>query len=341
MTKDTSKYEHYKNADFFHDETFINDVQQGIFSENAFWKDIAAQFPATKNAMEEAAVWILLLKDQPLQQPADSETSWLMIQPQLALADRHTARLRSIRSYAKRGAQVAAAVLIGIAIYDLSQQGQKQLRTAYASNRHYVLPDESEIDLNSNSSIKYTRNWKSDKPREIWLSGEALFRVKHIALKNRVNESDSFKVHSGGLILTVTGTRFNVKDRRGIVRIALMEGSLRVQRERDNMLLSVLKPGDSYAYDSKTQESLENRQSQQAATAWKNGEIHLDGLSLGTLANDIEDNFGYQVILENKALQHRHLSGTIPAKNLDDILFVIRQTLHAEVVVSENQITIK
>lgn len=71
-----------------------------------------------------------------------------------------------------------------------------QLKTIY-------LPDSSVIKLNSGSVIKYPKHF--DKGfREVYLSGEAVFLIKH-------NPGTPFLVHVGNLIVKDIGTRFNIK----------------------------------------------------------------------------------------------------------------------------------
>lgn len=340
MKNSSSSYRQFKTIDFFNDAFFATAARSGKWKSDPFWLSVAAEHPESLRHMEEAAMWIMLIANQARHHSENSSEVWQKIQPQLQRLDLERNRIRRIKAIFIRAGQAAAIIIVAIAGYEITQQGHKKLQTQYAQKSHITLPDESEVDLNSNSSVRYVRNWKSDKPRELWLKGEALFKVKHLALKNRVNESDSFKVHAGGLLLTVTGTRFNVKDRRGIVRVSLLEGSLRVQDEKSGALLGQLKAGETLSYQS-GREQISKRPDVKAATAWKNDEIHLDDLTLETLIADIEDNFGYDVVLQDQRLLKRHLSGTIPARNLDDILFVIRQTLKADVQVIGNQITIK
>lgn len=341
MKNNLSNYKSYQAVDFFNDHLFVASVKAGTIDSDLLWKEVADRYPDTKPQMEEAAQWIALLANQPVYPSKNKANTWNNILQQLPRLEQQVGRARMVRLYIKRVAQAAAIVVFGLLAYDVSQQGDKIRATTYAKQDHFALPDESEINLNSNSSIRYVRNWKTDKPREVWLRGEALFHVKHLAVKNRINESDYFKVHAGGLVLTVTGTRFNVKDRRGVVNVALLEGSLRVEDEKTRELLATLHPGESFVYELNKQSRLYETVKAKATTAWTNGEIELDKRPLSTLVQEIEDNFGYKVQVEDSSLLNRHLSGTIPAKDIEDILFVMRQTLHVQTIVNGKQLIIK
>ncbi len=341
MKRTPEQYRNYKKIDFFYDEYFISSVREGNYHLNIFWIQVGEQFPETKPYMEEAAAWIMLLISQPVYQSNGRETSWQKIQSQMPRIERRRNIVKIFKTYTKRAGQAAAVIILSLSLYDLSQQGQKMRSARFGQKNHFVLPDESEIDLNSNSSLRYVRNWKSDKPREVWLKGEALFHVKHVAIKNRIRESDYFRVHAGGVVLTVTGTRFNVKDRRGVLEVALLEGSLRVEDESTHQVIASLKPGQSFTYTGAAKMQISEGNDSQEITAWKDNEIRLNNSSVAAVIADIEDNFGYKVVLRDSSLLNRHLSGTIPARNLEDILFVLRQTLHVETQITGNQITIK
>ncbi|PUZ26127.1 hypothetical protein DCC81_17975 [Chitinophaga parva] len=334
MDLPNQSYEHYTTTTFFEDEQFIRHVLHPDEASVAHWGQVAAQYPAQRTAMEEARIWIQLLHGQRSYQPAvSSQQLWDKIAQDMEQHDRRERQVYRPLRIAARWISAAAAVLIfALLSREWSSLGEKQYATDYGKQEQVVLPDESVITLNGHSAIHYVRTWKSGKPRQIWLQGEAFFEVKHVALQNRLRQSDSFHVYVSDLALTVTGTKFNVRNRRGITEVSLLEGSLRIEKTGPGAFVKMLKPGDAYVYDSSRQllTTMEGRQPQ-ANRAWTNDELDADGYTLGDILHVLEDTYGYDITLTSPQLAQRTLSGTIPATSADDILFVIRKAFNLKI----------
>lgn len=88
------------------------------------------------------------------------------------------------------------------------------------SIKKIYLPDSSLVILNAYSSISIASNY-NDTSRELQLSGEAFFDVKH-------NPAAPFKVSAAGTSTRVYGTRFNISayPEAVQVRVALQQGSI-------------------------------------------------------------------------------------------------------------------
>ncbi len=82
-----------------------------------------------------------------------------------------------------------------------------------------ALPDESAVVLNAKSEIVYNKqNW-NDK-REVVLDGEAFFKV---------TKGSTFDVITDAAKVSVLGTQFNVKNRKGYFEVQCFEGLVNVQ----------------------------------------------------------------------------------------------------------------
>ncbi len=71
--------------------------------------------------------------------------------------------------------------------------------------------------------LTYDRRFPENPVREVWIRGEAFFRV---ASKKSGGRKVPFVVHTHELDVQVLGTAFNVANRRGRVDIALEHGSV-------------------------------------------------------------------------------------------------------------------
>lgn len=335
------KYKNYKAADFFADEDFVQSKLNQTEIENDFWYRLGSYDPDLSVQMGIAEVWMTLIKEQPVaKSPMTNDQRWENIQKAIPVYSRKQKQQVFVREIMKWTTRAAAVIAFVFITYEISQFGQKSTNTAYGESTEIELPDASVINLNSNSKLSYVRNWKTDKPREVWFEGEGLFEVKHTAVKNRLQENDLFVVHVGELSLTVLGTKFNVKDRRGRIEVTLFEGSIKIQG--GNGVDRLLEPGETFIYDeqSKSNEIVLNNNPSKVSS-WTRGELNIEHSNLANIISVLEDNYGYQVIVEDPNLLNKRFTGTIPVKGIDDILFVIRHTMDVEIAIKNKQIIIK
>lgn len=340
MNSRLSKYKDYKAADFFADEDFVTSTHLDGTFQRDFWSELVDQYPNLLAEMETARMWVLLIKgQQQVQSSLSTNQRWENIQTQIPRYEKKQQQRLFIYRTLRWTASAAALLLLGMLIYEISQFGTKETNTAFGERRELALPDSSIIKLNSNSSLSYVRNWKTDKPREVWLEGEGMFEVKHTAIKNRLRENDLFVVHVGDLSLTVLGTKFNVKDRRGRIEVSLFEGSVRIQGE--NGLNRILAPGETFIYDESAKADQTVKSDTDKAMAWTHGELSIEHSNLANIVSVLEDNYGYQVVVQDSALLNKRFTGVIPVKGIDDILFVIKHTMNVAIEVKNKQIIIK
>jgi transmembrane sensor len=119
----------------------------------------------------------------------------------------------------KKVLRVAAvvALIIGLSVVYLSTRDET-VRTQYAQRTEVLLPDASEVVLNSGSEVSYDeRNWEQE--RRITLKGEAYFKVAR---------GKKFTVETEAGEVSVLGTQFNVEHRNGYFEVSCYEGLVRV-----------------------------------------------------------------------------------------------------------------
>lgn len=339
MTQKFSTYKDFKAIDFLADQAFTDYCMTADKGESEFWDQLRLTYPHLGPEMDIVQEWIGVVKQQPVRTGSlTNDERWDRMQLELPRYQVKQHRTHIIRLYRSWFLRVAAALILVFAIYEASQFGSKTLDTAYGERRDVTLPDDSFVQLNSNSKLKYVRDWKSDKPREVWLDGEAMFEVQHTAIKNRLREDDYFIVHVGELSLTVLGTKFNVKDRRDLIEVTLLEGS--VQIENGFGLKRLLQPGETFVYNSKQDSEQVITQTVDKALSWTRGEMLVEKQNLADIIEVLEDNYGYSVELKDSSLLQKRLTGVVPLTRVDDILFVIRHTMDLRIDVDKKKITI-
>ncbi|MEX0274062.1 MAG: FecR family protein [Flavobacteriaceae bacterium] len=119
----------------------------------------------------------------------------------------------------KKFMKVAAAIilLLSASYFYLNSLGEN-INTPYAQNKEIVLPDASEVILNADSRLSYSKkDWSSE--RSLTLEGEAYFRVA---------KGKKFTVSTALGDVTVLGTQFNVTQRNGLFEVDCYEGRVQV-----------------------------------------------------------------------------------------------------------------
>ncbi len=125
----------------------------------------------------------------------------------------------------------AAAVIVIVSIKAASLMGSGQegvtYKTLHASNgskNHFILPDGSKVWLNAGTTLKYPVTIDKDSIREVFLSGEAFFEIRH-------DEKHPFWIRTKQMDILDIGTQFNVKAYPSdlTAETTLIEGSIEVK----------------------------------------------------------------------------------------------------------------
>lgn len=219
--------------------------------------------------------------------------------------------------------KVAAAIaFLVMMIWFLLPDERQSFYAGYGKHVRLVLPDSSSVILNGNSVIRYDPEWRDDKPREVWIEGEAFFDVTH------TENDQKFIVHTkAGIDVEVLGTRFNVKIRRGEAQVMLEAGKVRLDVSGIFSSETVmLKPGElgSLAGD----ELIVGVVNPFHYSAWKEDLLYFNETPLKEVANILEDTYGMEVVFEDEKLEARKLSGQINARDAKDILLAIAEVFN-------------
>lgn len=195
--------------------------------------------------------------------------------------------------------QSAAAVLLVMTV--------SSLYIAYKANQNYtsdnlleeyvpvaatervVLPDGSEVHLNSRSTLLYPRKF-SRKNRSVYLSGEANFKVKE-------DKKRPFIVKSNDIRVTVLGTEFDLLayPEDSLVKVTLLSG--KVEAAFNNLQGSaVLEPNRQLVYNRNSRGSDIVRPDMESVTAWQRGEIVFKGTTLAEIVTVLERKYPYDFV---------------------------------------------
>ncbi|SFO55087.1 FecR family protein [Chitinophaga sp. YR627] len=309
------------------DPYFLEWVRFPDAAGNQFWEQFLLTYPhkaADIARAGEIARSMYVLADKPsTQQQQDNWKRILAALPDTQLGLPRRSILRTIRPVWTAAAAVAVAA---IAVWLIFRQETKEISIAsgYGEVKGVLLPDGTQVKLNGNSSLRYSEQWKAGSPREVWVEGEAFFDVKPVASNDA---SQRFEVHSGDIDVQVLGTSFNVRSRRGISDVMLTTGKVMVAADGKQQLLS--SPGELATFNQKKLEKKVVPVSNY--TSWQEQKLQLEQTSVADLFARLEDDWGYNIQLNDTSLLHKKISGEIDMKDKQVLINALALILHADV----------
>lgn len=204
--------------------------------------------------------------------------------------------------------RVAATLLIaisGISVYLALQNRQApDVLQAYiptAEIRNIILPDGTEVIMNSQSTLLYPQYFTGDT-RCVYLVGEADFKVKH-------DEAHPFIVKSADFQVTALGTEFSVTayPEEDEVTATLITGKVLVEYNGQRRQ-KILKPNEQLAYNKRTHSGDVRRPDMQDVTAWQRGEIVFRSMTLGEIFTRLERSYPYSFVYSFHSLKNDHFN---------------------------------
>lgn len=169
-----------------------------------------------------------------------------------------------------------------------------------AEMKNILLPDGSQVQINSQSTLLYPRQF-TGQTRSVYLIGEANFKVKP-------DKHHPFVVKSGDFQITALGTEFNVtayadKD----ISTTLLSGRILVQY--DNMSQQViLSPNQQFSFDKKSRKSYLNYPDIDDVTAWQRGELVFRQTTVSDIIRVLERKYNYKFIYSLHDLKNDRFS---------------------------------
>lgn len=337
----SKEYQDYRLIDFLEDDDFRRWIFSGERSEESDWEGVLMLNEEGK----EARLILKSLKQHFDQHGLTAEEVERHLEQEI---ERYRVRKQSIDQnftspVAMRkqlyGIARAAAVLLLLAgvFYFLRWQNRpvEEYHTGFGERLTIELPDQSVIQLNSNSSLTWNRNWKKEGERKVHLNGEAFFDVKNL-------ENMPFHVKTEDISIHVVGTQFNVNSRREKTRVFLEEGKVNVEIDRQPEEKYEMNPGEELVYQAE-ENKVEKTQVDVAeeVSGWKEGLLIFRDAPLQEVLKSISDIYGKEFIAQDSSLLSRNITTTIPLTNWEVSLTAVRLAMRLEAEEAGNTIRIK
>ncbi|MCE7057290.1 FecR domain-containing protein [Algoriphagus sp. AGSA1] len=195
-----------------------------------------------------------------------------------------------------------------------------------------TLEDGSVVYLNSQSSITYPENFKTN--RYIQLEGEAYFEVTK-------DPGYPFRVEAEGIVTTALGTSFNISTfmEEEKVAVTLLTGKVKLNQDgRDDYL--ELSPGEESLLSPDIPRMEKYKVSAADRILWIEGILKFDEANLEEMVKVLERWYGVAIKVNGKP-KDLSASGVFDnQESLRNVLTVMSQTLQFEFVMDDKMITL-
>lgn len=324
------EYSQYKLSDFLEDDLFIRWTTEPDPQNTMFWEAFIQRYPEKKALVDEASAILKAYRKQEIFTNESHQSElWDRIQADIQQVSVRKP-VRMIPLFAKIAA-AAALFIVATSVFWFFADHRMVVATAHNEVTKIVLPDRSVVMLNGNSTLRYSEHWDKDEPREVWIDGEAYFKVKHTNRDTlNILAGDRFVVHSNELDIEVLGTSFNVQNRQNNTNITLLTGKVKVQLATPTKISTpdvIMLPGDYVEYSSQKLIAKKKIENPKWSTTWIKQEILFTDAYLKDIIKVLENDYGYVVDVKDQKLMELRIEGEISVSSVDELLTTVSATL--------------
>ena len=241
--------------------------------------------------------------------------AWMRLEQRLDIKDQAPARVQHRKNYFPIQPRLAYAFtlmiivfLTGPRIYDLATH--ITVSAERGGQAEINLTDGTTVRLNSESSIKYKRNFNFES-RIVNLSGEGYFQV--------VKGEYPFTVNTLYGTVTVLGTKFNIHARNENVEVVVNEGAISFITNKQDKPKSdkiIVKAGHYSTNNDPVPKLLPHPE----YPGWVHDKLILNKTNLEIVCAKIERKFDVNIELASDQLHDISITGVINAVDLDGVL---------------------
>jgi ferric-dicitrate binding protein FerR (iron transport regulator) len=199
--------------------------------------------------------------------------------------------------------------------------------------------DGSEIVMNANSQMRVPERTRALDTMRVWLEGEALFSIT----RKPKDSSRTFIVHTPDGNVSVLGTEFSVNTTEGQSKVVLKEGKVRVEVQDSlskNNLQYDMEPNQMALFSRNLDQIKVEQVNPEVYTSWASDSLVLDQTPLSDLVKRIEFTYDVEIIVNDKALMNKKITGRFKNLDLSFILEGIAKTLDVNIEKREQTVYI-
>jgi len=207
--------------------------------------------------------------------------------------------------------------------------GAPVYRTAIGERSTVTLPDGSVATLNTDTVLRVAF---TDRQRGVRLvRGQALFEVAH-------GKRTPFEVYAGDQVVTAVGTVFDVRIQDEAVKVALVEGRVRVSRQASSESAGprtemTMAPGE--LLEARHSQPMRVRRIDVAReTSWRSGMLVFDETPLGDAVAELNRYSRRKLVLGDQTIAKYNVSGGFKVGDEEEFARTVEQILPVDRVTS-------
>ena len=172
--------------------------------------------------------------------------------------------------------------------------------TGRSEYKYMLLPDSTQVWLNAASVLEYPPQFAPGK-REVFLTGEAYFDVKHA-------DKQPFLIHTGRITTLVLGTAFNIKAYPGreSVIVSVSRGKVRVNYNEKEV--ATLTPGQQVKVSNVNKPVIQKKIAIAEAAPWQKGNLVYDDETINDIIADLERIYDVTIRVQKEPLANERIS---------------------------------
>lgn len=338
------KYRDYSVDDLMNEESFQSYVLKLKEEDVAFWKDYLNKEPSlNENAKAAAdAICAFSIRPEPVSERIKTED---LKRLEYAMRDGKGMSSSSQLPIVKWAVGIAASLLLAVGVVYLQplvngtsdqQVEQMLLEKSNPVGRKSVvtLPDGTKVNLNAASSLRYS---EKNGRREVFLTGEAFFKVKRDTLR-------PFTVYSGDVSTTALGTSFNVKayEEDQFTKVYLVTGKVAIEsKKRGKNNTHILLPGNGIVYDKQASELKEAEFDADHLLGWKEGSLKFASADFALVKKELERWYGVEIEVSGQLTEPWAINGSFKNQTLNNVLQSIQYTTAFDYQIEGETVKIK
>jgi transmembrane sensor len=316
----------YQNNEELIYELIIEDLDETISIPN---KRILQQWRTADAANEQTYLEFLNVQksiDKLYGAQGNANASWDVLEKKMSKVDaaaNPVVKKLSFTYYLR----IAAILLMvsSLGYYFLIQGDYAVVSTsATADVTRIVLPDETIINLNAGTKIRYNKeNFLMNRELEV-LAGEVFIQVvKHNGVQ--------FKVLAGDVTAEDIGTSFNVVNQNENVSVTVEEGKVALNHKGTNQSL-FLTAGKIGTFNANSKLLVMANNADINYKSWLDKRFTFNGMLLSKVASQLEEVYQVPVIVKGNSLNNRKFTvADLHYQTIDSALAVISASLQCKV----------
>lgn len=224
-----------------------------------------------------------------------------------------------VRQTIRYAASLAAIIAVSVSMYLFINKDREQADTKMCNisipageKKEIKLPDESDIYINSASTLKYPETFGEEK-RLVELAGEAFFKVTP-------DKERPFIINTGQISIKVLGTSFNVRsyDEDEWIGVTVSTGIVSVSIFDENSSIQ-LTPSEELWINKKNHYFQKSKKDVLHASSWRDGYLYFDRAPIKDVINTLNRKYAVNIVLERPGEEYT-ITGEHDNKSLQSVL---------------------